>query len=228
MNLSPVLKSKQELFINLNFDPPGEFLKTETSEAIGDDKFLSISRKVSNKTNMASSKQARFGNSKIIRRKSSSNKNLFGGNSRATSDLSYSMKNGDDSFDSASAANSLFFGVQDFYHQHPLMQSKSSHRKRGRSLHKQKSTVDSVKMKVKRSYYQMLSRKLTRRNSREIDEPEEFEELVYEIDEEIRTPNAEKNRDLKLVKMPQLEQAQEYHDSYPYLGFRKSIKIMKA
>jgi len=217
------LKSKQELFINLNFDQGGEeFLKTEISnDAIGDDnRFLSLSRKASNKTN-----KVRLGNNnKLTKRKSSTNnKNLNRANSRATSDLSYSMKNGDDSFDSVSAVNSLFFGMQDYYHQ-----NKSSHRKRGISLQKQKSTIDSVRTKVKRSYYQMLSRKLARRNSREIEEPEEFEELVYEIDEEIRTPNVEKNRDLKLVKMPQLEQAQKYHDSYPCLKLRKSIMTLKA
>jgi len=210
-SLSPILRPKQELFINLNYGNGGDFLKTEMSEDV-------LSRKTSNKTRIISNKQGKHYN-KTNRARSNSNKSTLRASYKGVSEMSYSMKNGDDSFDSSSAAPSLFFGMQDYYHAH----NKSY---RGVSLLKQKS--NSIRTKVKRSYYQMLSKKLARRNSREIDDPEEFEELVYEIDEEIRIPNVEKNRNLKLIKMPQLEQAEKYYDSYPLLEFRKNIMILRA
>jgi len=214
-SLSPILKAKQELFINLNYANGEDCLKTEISED-------AISRKTSNKTRMMSNKQGKL--YKTNRARSNSNKSTLRASYKGNSEMSYSMKNGDDSFDSSSVAPSLYFGMQDYYHAHNKSFHGLGHRETG--LYKQKSNT--IRTKVKRSYYQMLSKKLARRNSREINDPEEFEELVYEIDEEIRIPNAEKNRDLKLIKMPQLEQAEKYYDSYPLLGFRKSIMIIQA
>ena len=76
---------------------------------------------------------------------------------------------------------------------------------------------------VKNIYYNALKRRMGRRKSNIVADPDEFTELVKTIQEEIRTPNEIRINDITIIDKTPLERLKRYKDKYPLLKVRKQI-----
>lgn len=137
------------------------------------------------------------------------------------------------SYDSSTMGNSYLQHLQELYQGTAAENNiKSSGRSSGRDLEKivkkHPNRQGSIfKRRIRHSYYDIAKRKLQRRNSKTVGDPEEFEDLVQQIKSSIRVPKDERVRDLQISKKTELEYLKNYNDDYPLLGLRKSLMKVK-
>lgn len=84
-----------------------------------------------------------------------------------------------------------------------------------------------VHTQVKQIYYSMLRKKLTRNATNNYPDTSEFIEQIQEIKDNLRTPNAERVKDLVIIDKTPLEKLKTYNDKYPLLRTRKAILKFK-
>jgi len=76
---------------------------------------------------------------------------------------------------------------------------------------------------VKSVYYNALKRRMGRRKSKIVADPEEFAQLIKTIHNDIRTPNEIRINDIAISGKSPLERLRDYKDKFPLLEARKQI-----
>ena len=79
--------------------------------------------------------------------------------------------------------------------------------------------------RVKDTYYKLLKKRFGRQSAYFSQEPEEFDEQIRLINDNVRIPNNERIVNLKLEDKSSLERLEGYKDNYPMLRYRKKVII---
>ena len=85
-----------------------------------------------------------------------------------------------------------------------------------------KKYINKIKS-VKKVYYNALKKRMGRRKSKIVADPDEFTQLIKTIQDDMRTPNDIRMNDIVIIDKTPLERLINYKDKLPLLETRKQI-----